>query len=158
MNLLTIPRTFLKVEENVKNEGILSPVSEMVADGALLSFNGTETHHITPRERERGSSLPRCLVAACASTKSLAKRRNKIKKARSEVRRGLRSSWKTPTKKRQKRERGKNLWKKVKGRRKVCQRVRLWTHNLSWVLPVKPIFLVQTQMPDGQQTQHSNWN
>jgi hypothetical protein len=25
-------------------------------------------------------------------------------------------------------------------------------------LPVKPIFLVQTQMPDGQQTQHSNWN
>lgn len=66
MNLLTIPRTFLKVEENVKNEGILSPVSEMVADGALLSFNGTETHHITPRERERerkfSSTLPGCCV------------------------------------------------------------------------------------------------
>lgn len=64
MNLLTIPRTFLKVEENVKNEGILSPVSEMVADGALLSFNGTETHHITPRERERkfASTLPGCCV------------------------------------------------------------------------------------------------
>ena len=74
----------------------------MVADGALLSYSETVTHHITPGEREGelSSTLPGCCVRV--DGKRNIKGASKKEKKTANVVRGLRSSGKRPKEKKKK--------------------------------------------------------